>query len=124
VWIMCATRPAWLAGAPSCGISVLGRKGGGRSDERPCDSKCTIAGPATQEGDSGVAQVQTRPQLSSSQVVFSVDQSKSMRDQAVPGHNRWHPDVPAVAKVKPGQDFRVECREWTDAQLKNSDSAN
>ncbi|MDX6206853.1 MAG: formamidase, partial [Frankiales bacterium] len=35
------------------------------------------------------------------QVVFSVDQSKSMRDQTVPGHNRWHPDIPAVAWVKP-----------------------
>jgi formamidase len=58
------------------------------------------------------------------EVVFSVDQSKSMRDQAVPGHNRWHPDVPAAASVAPGSEFRVECREWTDAQLGNNDSAN
>ena len=36
-------------------------------------------------------------------VVFSVDQSKSMRDQAVPGHNRWHPDIPAAVTVQPGQ---------------------
>jgi formamidase len=57
-------------------------------------------------------------------VAFSVDQSKSMRDQAVPGHNRWHPDVPAAASVRPGSEFRVECREWTDAQLGNNDSAN
>jgi len=58
------------------------------------------------------------------EVVFSVDQSKSMADQAVPGHNRWHPDIPAVASVRPGDEFRVECREWTDAQLGNNDSAN
>ena len=57
-------------------------------------------------------------------VVFSVDQSKSMRDQAVPGHNRWHPDNPSAAFVRPGSEFRVECREWTDAQLGNNDSAN
>src|SRR5437016_9128029 len=57
-------------------------------------------------------------------VVFSVEQGKSMRDQAVPGHNRWHPDVPSAASVRPGNEFRVECREWTDAQLVNSDSAN
>ncbi|MDQ2839073.1 MAG: acetamidase/formamidase family protein [Actinomycetota bacterium] len=57
-------------------------------------------------------------------VVFSVDQSKSMRDQAAPGHNRWHPDVPVVAMVKPGDEFRVECREWTDGQIGNNDSAN
>src|SRR5215472_12794988 len=58
------------------------------------------------------------------EVIFTVDQSKSMRDQAVPGHNRWHPDIPAAASVKPGSEFRVECREWTDAQLGNNDSAN
>ena len=58
------------------------------------------------------------------EVVFSVDQSKSMRDQAVPGHNRWHPDIPPAASVKPGSEFRVECREWTDSQLTNSDSAD
>ena len=57
-------------------------------------------------------------------VVFTVDQAKSMRDQAVPGHNRWHPDVPVATMVRPGQDIRVECREWTDAQIGNNDSAN
>ncbi len=56
--------------------------------------------------------------------VFSVDQAKSMREQAVPGHNRWHPDVPSAVKVRPGEDFRVECREWTDSQIQNNDSAN
>ena len=39
------------------------------------------------------------------EVVFSVDQSKSMRDQAVPGHNRWHSDLPPAANVRPGQQF-------------------
>jgi len=24
-------------------------------------------------------------------------------------HNRWHPDIPIVAWVKPGDQFRVEC---------------
>ncbi|CND85781.1 putative acetamidase/formamidase [Mycobacterium tuberculosis] len=57
-------------------------------------------------------------------VVFSVDQARSMRDQAVPGHNRWHPDIPAAATVRPGAEFRMECREWTDGQIGNNDSAN
>jgi predicted lipoprotein with Yx(FWY)xxD motif len=40
------------------------------------------------------------------EVAFTVDRSKSMVDQAVPGHNRWHPDLPA-ASVRPGSgDFR------------------
>lgn len=57
------------------------------------------------------------------EVVFSVDQSKSMTEQAVPGHNRWHPDVPAAANVRPGSEVRIECREWTDGQIGNNDSA-
>jgi len=57
-------------------------------------------------------------------VVFSVDQARSMAKQAVPGHNRWHPDIPPAATVRPGQDFRMECREWTDGQIGNNDSAN
>jgi formamidase len=47
-----------------------------------------------------------------------------MRDQNVPGHNRWHPDIPPAAMVRPGDEFRVECREWTDGQIGNNDSAN
>jgi len=58
------------------------------------------------------------------EVVFSVDQSKPMAEQAVPGHNRWHPDIPPAATVRPGSEFRIECREWTDSQIVNSDDAN
>jgi formamidase len=57
-------------------------------------------------------------------VVFSVDQARSMRDQATPGHNRWHPDVPPAVTVRPGSDIRIECREWTDGQIGNNDSSN
>jgi formamidase len=38
-------------------------------------------------------------------------------------HNRWHPDIPMVAYVKPGAEFRVECIDWTGGQIKNDDSA-
>jgi formamidase len=58
------------------------------------------------------------------EVVFSVEQAKSMRDQRVPGHNRWHPDIPPAVMVRPGDTFRVECKEWTDGQIGNNDSAN
>nr|WP_119070996.1 formamidase [Rubrobacter indicoceani] len=56
--------------------------------------------------------------------VFPIDQTKSMFDQDHPGHNRWHPDIPAAATVKPGEDFRMDCREWTDGQILNTDDAN
>jgi len=39
-------------------------------------------------------------------------------------HNRWHPDIPLVATVKPGDDFIVECYDWTGGQIKNDDSAD
>jgi len=39
-------------------------------------------------------------------------------------HNRWHPDIPMVAMVKPGDEFRVECIDWTGGQIENNDSAN
>ncbi|MBX3743365.1 MAG: acetamidase/formamidase family protein [Akkermansiaceae bacterium] len=38
-------------------------------------------------------------------------------------HNRWHPDIPMVAYVKPGDEFRVECIDWTGGQIKNDDDA-
>lgn len=39
-------------------------------------------------------------------------------------HNRWHPDLPMVAMVKPGADFIVECYDWTGGQINNNDSAD
>ena len=39
-------------------------------------------------------------------------------------HNRWHPDIPMVATVKPGAEFRVECVDWTGGQISNDESAN
>jgi formamidase len=39
-------------------------------------------------------------------------------------HNRWHPDIPMVATVKPGDDFIIECHDWTGGFIKNDDSAD
>ncbi|KAL1680537.1 Acetamidase Formamidase [Schizophyllum commune] len=36
-------------------------------------------------------------------------------------HNRWHPDIPPFATVKPGQVFKLECVDWTGAQIGNND---
>jgi formamidase len=57
-------------------------------------------------------------------VAFSIDYSKSMFDQDIPGHNRFHPDIPIASEVSPGDEFRVECLDWTDGQVVNDDSAN
>ena len=57
--------------------------------------------------------------------VISIDRSKSPSEQPDPVIvNRWHPDTPLVVNVKPGDDFRVECFDWTGGQIKDDDSAN
>ncbi|WP_106507278.1 formamidase [Brachybacterium timonense] len=55
--------------------------------------------------------------------LFPLDSGKPFTDQEKTGHNRWHPDVPPVETVKPGESFRADCREWFDGAIKNDDSA-
>lgn len=57
------------------------------------------------------------------EVIFPLDSTKKFPDQQLVGHNRWHPDIPPVATVRPGQSFRVHCREWFDGEIHNDDSA-
>lgn len=53
-----------------------------------------------------------------------LDSTRSFTDQQLTGHNRWHPDIPAQVHVKPGDTFRVDCREWFDGAIHNDDSAD
>src|SRR4051794_8110969 len=39
-------------------------------------------------------------------------------------HNRWHPDIPIIAWVKPGEDFVVQTYDWTGGFIQNNDSAD
>ncbi|MET1153992.1 formamidase [Arthrobacter sp.] len=57
------------------------------------------------------------------EVIFPLDSTKKFEDQEKVGHNRWHPEIPPVATVKPGDVFRVHCREWFDGAIVNDDSA-
>jgi formamidase len=54
-------------------------------------------------------------------ILTPVDLSVSRHQQSVPGHNRWHPEIPAVATVDPGEVFRLECLDWLDGQIANND---
>jgi formamidase len=56
--------------------------------------------------------------------VISVDITKPPTKQPTPLHNRWHPDIPPVVTVKPGEDFIVEALDWTGGQIKNDDNAS
>jgi len=46
-----------------------------------------------------------------------VDRSKRLADQPEVGHNRWHPDIPAIARVRPGERIVLECRDAIDGQV-------
>ncbi|MBK7951298.1 MAG: acetamidase/formamidase family protein [Deltaproteobacteria bacterium] len=55
--------------------------------------------------------------------LIQIDLSKSPYDHDTI-HNRWHPDIPMVAMVDPGDDFIVECFDWTGGQIANNDCAD
>ena len=57
------------------------------------------------------------------ETIIKVDLSKSAYDNDMI-HNRWHPDIPMVSMVKPGDDFKIECVDWTGGQINNDDSAD
>ncbi|MGY1709192.1 formamidase [Geodermatophilus sp. SYSU D00758] len=57
-------------------------------------------------------------------VVFPLDSTKKFTEQEIVGHNRWHPDIPPAVTVRPGDTFRVHCREWFDGAIHNDDSAD
>jgi formamidase len=56
--------------------------------------------------------------------IVKLDLDKKPWEQDGQIHNRWHPDIPMVAMVKPGDEFRVECMDWTGGQIGDNDSAN
>src|ERR1700712_3528321 len=58
------------------------------------------------------------------ETLIAVDLSKPAEDQSAPLHNRWHPDIPAQVSVRPGATFRLKCKDWTDGQISDNDSAN
>jgi formamidase len=39
-------------------------------------------------------------------------------------HNRWHPDIPIVAWVRPGDEFILETYDWTGGFIGNNDCAD
>ena len=59
-----------------------------------------------------------------SKTVFKAEMNKFPEEQEIKTHNRWHPDVPIVEWFEPGDEFRVECYDWTGGQITNDDNAN
>jgi formamidase len=46
-----------------------------------------------------------------------IDRTKRLREQPCTGHNRWHPDIPAIVEVEPGEDVALETRDGLDGQI-------
>ncbi len=44
-----------------------------------------------------------------------------LAQQAYIGHNRWHPDIPPLAELKPGEEIILESPGYDDYQLKDTD---
>src|SRR6201985_756659 len=57
------------------------------------------------------------------ETLIKVDLTKSAYENDMI-HNRWHPDIPMVAMVNPGDDFIIETYDWTGGFIKNNDSAD
>jgi formamidase len=46
-----------------------------------------------------------------------IDRSKTLSEEPATGHNRWHPDIPPLVKVDPGQVVGIETRDALDGQV-------
>src|SRR5256886_16243540 len=57
------------------------------------------------------------------ETLIKVDLTKSAYENDMI-HNRWHPDIPIVAWVNPGDDFIIETYDWTGGFIKKNKSAD
>ena len=55
------------------------------------------------------------------EIVFEVDQSKSMAATVGAGAQPVAPGHPSGRVGEAGSEFRIECRDWTDCQIGNND---
>ena len=50
-------------------------------------------------------------------LAFPIDVKKQPWQQKLPLHNRWHPEIPAVAEVGVGELFRVEMMDFSGGRI-------
>ncbi len=48
---------------------------------------------------------------------ISIDRRKRLHEEPHTGHNRWHPDIPPVIEVEPGEEVTLETRDANDLQI-------
>ncbi|HUN47535.1 MAG TPA: acetamidase/formamidase family protein [Stellaceae bacterium] len=47
-----------------------------------------------------------------------IDRGKRLKDEPHTGHNRWHPDIPPILEVEPGEEVVLETRDARDGQIR------
>jgi formamidase len=45
---------------------------------------------------------------------IEIDRSKRLKAEPHTGHNRWHPDIPPILVVDPGEEVVLETRDASD----------
>lgn len=48
---------------------------------------------------------------------LTIDRTKRLKDEPHTGHNRWHPDIPPLLEVEPGEEVVLETRDASDCQI-------
>src|SRR6478736_3781900 len=54
---------------------------------------------------------------------IGINRAKTLTEEPVTGHNRWHPDIPPIVKVDPGEVVGIETRDALDGQVTPNSSA-
>ncbi len=49
--------------------------------------------------------------------IIEIDRSKPLAQQAHTGHNRWHPDIPAILEANPEEEVVLQTRDSMDGQF-------
>src|SRR5262249_16710255 len=49
--------------------------------------------------------------------IVEIDRSKTLAQQPNTGHNRWHPDIPAIVEADPGEEVVLQTRDALDGQF-------
>jgi len=49
---------------------------------------------------------------------ISINRDLPLGEEPNKGHNRWHPDIPAIATVRPGESVAIETRDALNGQVK------
>lgn len=74
--------------------------------------------------DSSLCTTSTSMAPPNKKLVVPIDLKKKPREQELPLHNRWHPDIPPVAEVQTGEVFKIEMVDWTGGAIKDDNSAS